>query len=122
MLSQTYLDNIDLTIFLGNVVPAWSAQYCIGYLPHKSCILAMGQHSTGNSLCNIDQIDPDKIVDYFSVQSCLWTVGQHYTGTFLVQCWHRQIRQHCIGYFPAKTCLRALGQHCTSNFLVQCYL
>ena len=50
MLSQTYLDYIDYTKFLRNVVPAWSAQHCIGYLFHKSCILAMGQHSTDNFL------------------------------------------------------------------------
>ena len=35
----------------------------------------------------LTKIDPDKIVDYFSVQSCLWTVGQNYTDKFLVQCW-----------------------------------
>ena len=74
------------------------------------------------SLCNVGPDRPRQIVDYFSARSCLWTVGQHYTGKFLEQCWHRQIRQHCISCFPAKTCLRALGQHCTSNVLVQCYL
>ena len=44
MFSQTYLDNIDKTIFLCNAVPAWSIQHCIGYFPHKSCLLPMGQH------------------------------------------------------------------------------
>ena len=67
-------------------------------------------------------IDQDSIADYFPVESCFWAVGQHCTGNFLMQCWHSQIRQHCIGYFPAKTCLRAVGEHCTSNFFVQCSL
>ena len=48
MLCQTNLDSIDQTTFLGNVVPTLLAQHCIGYLPHKSCILFMDQHSTGN--------------------------------------------------------------------------
>ena len=48
MLSHKYLDNIDWTIFLCNVVPARSIQHCIGYFPHKSCLLAMGQHFTGD--------------------------------------------------------------------------
>ena len=105
------LDNIYKTMFLGNVILPWSAQHCIGYLPHESCILAMGQHSTSTFLMQFGQIDPDKTVDYFPVQSCLWTLGHHYTGKFFVQCWHMEIRQHCISYFPAKTCLRVLGQH-----------
>ena len=50
MLSQTYLGNIDWTIFLCNVVPVWSIQHCIGYFLHKSCVLAMGQHYTGKNL------------------------------------------------------------------------
>ena len=29
------------------------------------------------------QIDPDKILDYFSVQSCLWTAGQDFASSFL---------------------------------------
>ena len=50
MLSQTYLDNIDQTIFLCNVVPACSIQDCISYFSHKSCLFAMGQHCTGDFL------------------------------------------------------------------------
>ena len=38
------------------------------------------------------QIDPDKIVNYFSVKSCLRTVDQHYTAKFLVQFRLRQIK------------------------------
>ena len=37
-------------------------------------------------------IDPDKIVNNFSVKSWLRTVDQHYTGKFLVQLWLRQIK------------------------------
>ena len=45
-------------------------------------------------------IDPDKIVDYFSVQCFLFNVvlillGQHYTVKNLVQCCQRGSRQHC---------------------------
>ena len=40
----------------------------------------------------LTQIDPHKIVDYFSALSSLCTVGQHYTGKFLVQWWLRQIK------------------------------
>ena len=47
---QMYLDNIDETIFPCNVVPAWLIQHCLGYFPHKSCLLAMGQHCTGKNL------------------------------------------------------------------------
>ena len=71
------------------------------------------------------EIDPDKIVDYFSVQSCLWAVwgGDNIAQVILL---HNvgagRSRQHCIGYFPAKTYLCALDQLCTSNFLVQCCL
>ena len=43
-LSQTYLENIDQTIFLCNVVPAWSIQHCVGYFLHKSCLLPMDRH------------------------------------------------------------------------------
>ena len=38
------------------------------------------------------QIDPDKIVHYFSVKSCLRTVDQHYKSKFLVQFWPREIK------------------------------
>ena len=38
------------------------------------------------------QIDPDKIVNYFSGKSCFRTVDQHYTGKFLVQFWPREIK------------------------------
>ena len=88
----------------------------------------MGRHSTGNFLimqCWPRQIDPDKIVDYFSVQSCSWAVGIN-TAQVILLCnvGAGRSKQHCIGYFPAKTCLHALDQHwhCTSNFLVQCCL
>ena len=54
MLSLTYLDNIDQTIFLCNVVPAWQIQHCISYLSHESCLLTMAQHCIGVSLCNVD--------------------------------------------------------------------
>ena len=47
ILSQAYLDSTDLIKFLCNVVPAWWAQHCIGYLPQKSCLIII-QHSTGN--------------------------------------------------------------------------
>ena len=69
MLSQTYLDNIDETIFLCNVVRLWSIQHCIGYLLHKSCLLAIGQHYTGKSL----------------VQCCPRGSRQQCTGKNLVQ-------------------------------------
>ena len=49
-------------------------------------------------------------------------MGKHCISNSLAQCWHRQIRDCCIGYFPAKTCLCALSQHGTSNFFVQCCL
>ena len=57
-------------------------------------MLAMGQHFTGNflSYAMLAQIDPGKIVNYFSVQSCLLTVGQHYTVLHsITQFWLRQI-------------------------------
>ena len=38
------------------------------------------------------QIDPDKLVNYYSVKSCLRTVDQHSIGKFLVQFWIRQIK------------------------------
>ena len=87
----------------------------------------MGRHSTGNFLmqCWPRQIDPDKIVDYFSVQSCSWAVGINIAQVILLcNVGAGRSKQHCIGYFPAKTCLHALDQHwhCTSNFLVQCCL
>ena len=89
----------------------WKLYFSHGPTFHKHFSYAM-----------LAQIDPDKIVDYFSVQSCLWTLGHHYTGKFLVQC-YRQIRQHCISYFPAKTCLRALGQYWFScAMLCQTYM
>ena len=37
-------------------------------------------------------MDPDKIVNYFSVKSCLRTVYQQYAGKCLVQFWLRQIK------------------------------
>ena len=40
----SWLDNIPVQ------VPEWSIQHCIGYFPHKSCLLAMGQHCTGDFL------------------------------------------------------------------------
>ena len=49
------------------------------------------------------QIDPDKIVNYFSVKSCLSTVDQHYTGK--VSCpilAHADQDNVAHGYFPAK--------------------
>ena len=74
MLSQTYLDNIDQTIFLYNVVPAWPIQYCKCFFPQDRFPYA-----------KLARVDPDKFVDYFSFQSCLWTVGQHHIRDFLVQ-------------------------------------
>ena len=50
MLSQTYLDNIDSTISLSNVVPTWLIQHCVGYFSHKHWFSAIGQHCTGNFL------------------------------------------------------------------------
>ena len=50
LLSQTYLDNIEKTIFLCNVIPTWSIQHHIGYFPHKNCLLALSQHCKGKSL------------------------------------------------------------------------
>ena len=47
MLSQMYLENIEYTIFLGNVFPAWSTQHCIVYFAKKGCLLNMSQHCTG---------------------------------------------------------------------------
>ena len=58
VLSQTCSDNIELTIFLCNAVPAWSIQHCIGYFSHKSCLFTMGQHCTGDFLV---QLWPRKI-------------------------------------------------------------
>ena len=49
MLSQTHLDNIDLTIFLCSFVLAWSALHCIDYFQaNKSCLLPMVEHYSGN--------------------------------------------------------------------------
>ena len=58
----TYLDNIPM-----QCVPAWLIQHCIVYFPHKSCLLAMGQHSKGYFLeCAVlAQTDPGNIVDFF---------------------------------------------------------
>ena len=71
------LDNIYKTMFLGNVILPWSAQHCIGYLPHESCILAMGQHSTSTFLmqCFARQI-PTKLQIIFrrKVVCGLWAI------------------------------------------------
>ena len=53
-LSQTYLDNIDQTIFLCNVVPAWSIQLCIGYFSHKFFCLPWGNIAQVIVQCNVD--------------------------------------------------------------------
>ena len=47
------------------------------------------------------QIDPDKIVNYFSLKSCLRTVYQHYTGKFLVFA-SGISRQCCIWLFSCE--------------------
>ena len=39
---------LDKTIFLYHVVPVWLIQH-LGYFHHKSCLLDMGQHCTGNN-------------------------------------------------------------------------
>ena len=45
----------------------------------------------------LPQIDPEKIVDDFSMQCCFWTVAQHCTGNYLEQCKHSD--QDNIVYF-----------------------
>ena len=114
MFSQMYLDNIEQTIFLCNTVLAWSMQHCIGYFPHKSCLLAMDKHYIG-----------DFLVQCWPRQSCKVVLGLWINIAqlvFVCNVGTGRSRQHCIGYFPAKACLSALGQYCTSNFLVQCSL
>ena len=81
------------------------------------------------SLCNVGQINPDKIVDSFYVQTCLWIVGQHYKGNFIVQCGLRQIKTTLYSLLPCEkscycwikmflcTICMPFGQHCRSNIL-----
>ena len=38
---QHWLDNTSMQCCLSNVNAMWSIQHCIGYFPHKSCLLAM---------------------------------------------------------------------------------
>ena len=52
-------------------VPAWLTQHCIGYLHHKRCTLAIGQHSTRDFLrqCWPRQKYPPKFTEKYLYQS-----------------------------------------------------
>ena len=114
------LDNIEYTMFLCNVVPAWQTQHCIGYFAKKSFLLTMGNITEIISLHNVGPQRSEQHCRLFSCAKMLWVnIAQ---GIFLCNVGTGRSRQHCIGYFPAKTCLCALSQHCTSNFSVQCSL
>ena len=77
----------------------------IGYFPH-SCLLAVGQHCTGKTLCNIVQEAPDNIAqEKSSFQCCLDTLGKMLHRLNLVQCCPRCSRQQCTGKDTVQCCL-----------------
>ena len=39
-----------------------STLYCIGYFPHKSCLLAMGQAKSGHSPLNLQQHSANAVI------------------------------------------------------------
>ena len=91
-------------ISLCNIAPAWSIQHCIGCFPHKSCLLAMGQHWKENILINI----------------VLILFQKHSTGRNLVQCCQRGYRQQCTGKTLFSVVLIPLGEHGTGKYPMQC--
>ena len=93
-------------------IPAWSIQHCIGYFPHKSCLLAMSKHCIVDFIVQCWPRQSRKVVLRLRIN-----IAQ---VVFVCNVGTCRSRQHYIGYFPAKPCLSALGQYCTSNFLVQC--
>ena len=120
MLSQTYFNNIDQIISLCNVVPAWLMQHCMAYFPYKSCLLAVGQHCTG-----------DFFVQYWPRQ-IQTTLSIIFMRKFVYGLWTKIVRvifycnvdsgrsrQHCIWLFSSEKMTMRLGQYCISNFLVQ---
>ena len=114
------MGNIDQTIFLCNIAPAWSTQHCIGNFPHKSCLLAMDQHCTGNFImqCWPRYIQTKLQIIFLCKVLCqVWAKISKLISSCNVG--SGRSRQHCIAYFPAKTCLCDLGQHCSSKFFVQ---
>ena len=120
----TYLDNIEYTIFLCNVFPAWQTQHCIVYFAKKSYLLTM-EIAQVYSLRNVGPLRSRQHWILFSCAKVLdlsWVLDQHCTCSLREQCWHRQIKKTLYSLFPAKTCLSALGLHCTSNFPAQCCL
>ena len=96
------------------------SECCIGYFPHRSCLLAMDQHCTGKNL----------------VQCCPRVSRQHCTGKNPVQCCvntlgaashrcknlvhamlsKRCSRQHCTKKIVFNVVLILLGQHCTGKY------
>ena len=86
--------NISQVISLCNVGPDRSSHQRSSV---KNVLFEISQNSLKNTFSHLwatasTQIDPEKIVNYFSVKNCLRTVNQLYTGKFLVKFWLRHIK------------------------------
>ena len=136
MLSQKYVGNIDQKIFPWNLVPTWRTQHCIGYLPHKSCRLAMGhhsqvktvqccssgsrQHTSKKTLCSVAlmllrqhctvKIQCDIVIDASDISA---------KRKILFNVVLMPLGKHCMGKSSVKCCLRDSRQYCTGKILVQ---
>ena len=102
MLSQMYLENIECTIFLCNVFPAWQTQHCMVYFAKKSCLLTMGQHCTGKFFAQYWSAQIKATLDIIFL--CKVVLGFWINISqvvFVCNVGKGRSRQHCIGYFPS---------------------
>ena len=141
MLSQTYLGNIDWTIFLCNVVPVWSIQHCIGYFLPKGCLLAIGHHYTGKNFaqccprgsrqqctgrnpvrCGLNTLETTLHRSKFYAMLSLRLQATMHGKNILLNNVLILLEQHCTGKTFVQCCSRGSKQHCTGKSSVQCCL
>ena len=144
ILSQTNLDNIGWTIFLSIGFPEWSIKNCLGCFFIKVALLAMDQHYTGKTWCNVVKEAPDNVVLILSRQHCTgqipmkrgpWGSSQQCTGkSCSMMCqysWDNIAQVNTLGNEDPdniaqkrilfNNVLILLGQHCTGkSFVLSC--
>ena len=105
-----YLENIEYTIFICNVVVAWWTHRFIGYFTQKSCLLTTSQHCTDKNLVQcFPRGSRQHCIGKNPVQCCQNTLGTTSQRKYPRQCFPWGSRQHCSRKNPAQCCLNSLG-------------